>query len=257
MSTRCEIPIVFDRQVLEDAGVDVRMPMILQVNGMMLANALEHLLREIDLTAVVADDVLLITTRDAADTRLVTRVYPARDLTLDLESPDGGIKAEDLIEAIESIVAPDAWECNGGNGNIELFPDSYCLVVSQTEAVHDQVEQLLAKLRALPTYVEPPLTPPDDADVGAALRLRSYRLTMEFITYNDSSPKIAELAAFLKDTVEPDTWKVDGVFIKGLSDRIVVNHTARIQRKVKKALMDLQVIVPEFHYRQKLSGLGP
>lgn len=256
LAKRCDIPIALDREVLADAGVDARMPMILQVKGMTLANALEHMLREIDLVIIVTDDVLLITTRDAADLRPVTRLYPARDLALDLESQGGSVKAEELIEAIQSIVAPDAWECNGGNGNIELFPDSYCLVVSQTEAVHDQVEQLLAKLRALPTYVEPPLTPPDDAEVGAVLRLRSYRLTTEFITYNDSSPKIAELAAFLKDTVDPDAWKVEGVFIKGLSDRIVVNHTARMQRKVRKALMDLEVISTKLPGRPTQFGLN-
>lgn len=53
---------------------------------------------------------------------------------------------DDLKRVILSVVAPDTWAENGGNGRLESFGNS--LLVAQTPAVQQLVESLLQQLRA-------------------------------------------------------------------------------------------------------------
>ena len=64
----------------------------------------------------------------------------------------GGITAADfteLISLIENTIAPDSWESTEGLGTIRAFPSTLSLIVNQTQEVHDQIQDLLEKLREL------------------------------------------------------------------------------------------------------------
>jgi general secretion pathway protein D len=54
-----------------------------------------------------------------------------------------------LIELITSTIAPDSWDEVGGAGAIEQFPVNLSLVISQTQEVHEQIQDLLDQLRRL------------------------------------------------------------------------------------------------------------
>ena len=54
-----------------------------------------------------------------------------------------------LIELITTTIAPDSWDEVGGTGAVEPFPGNLSLVVSQTQDVHEQIEDLLDQLREL------------------------------------------------------------------------------------------------------------
>jgi general secretion pathway protein D len=54
-----------------------------------------------------------------------------------------------LIELITSTIAPDSWDEVGGAGAIEPFPVNLSLVISQTQDVHEQINDLLDQLRRL------------------------------------------------------------------------------------------------------------
>ncbi len=56
---------------------------------------------------------------------------------------------DSLIQLITSTVAPDTWAENGGPGTIAPFEGNFSLVISQTEEVHQQIEDLLNQLRRL------------------------------------------------------------------------------------------------------------
>lgn len=94
---------------------------------------------ELDLDYVIANEVLLITSKEAARQKLDPRIY----------STDGlRIPEEKLIEIITSMVAPDTWEETGGTGNVtSLGGELQGLVIAQTDQVHDQIADLLEKLR--------------------------------------------------------------------------------------------------------------
>jgi hypothetical protein len=84
---------------------------------------------------------------------LPIRVYDARRLV----DPDSGIATQDeLLEHIQSLIAPESWTDTGGPGSISDFRG--LLIVSQTEEVHEQLAALLAALgaHALGKFVPPP-----------------------------------------------------------------------------------------------------
>jgi general secretion pathway protein D len=64
----------------------------------------------------------------------------------------GGGQAVDfdsLIELIEQTISPNSWSSVGGAGTIEPFQPNLSLVVNQTQAVHEQISDLLQQLRRL------------------------------------------------------------------------------------------------------------
>ena len=57
---------------------------------------------------------------------------------------------DSLIDLITATVANDTWaENGGGTAEIRPFPTNLSLVISQTQAVHEQIAELLAQLRRL------------------------------------------------------------------------------------------------------------
>jgi hypothetical protein len=55
--------------------------------------------------------------------------------------------AENLIELIETTIAPKSWQSVGGPGTIVFFSPSQVLVVRQTDGVHAQVGAAIQNLR--------------------------------------------------------------------------------------------------------------
>jgi hypothetical protein len=86
-----DIEIQLDNRALEDAGVGADTPVTRTVNGISLKSALRLLLGEYDLTYIIKDEVLLITTQDKADTELITKAYPVADLVIRIRSMGGGM----------------------------------------------------------------------------------------------------------------------------------------------------------------------
>jgi len=74
--------------------------------------------------------------------KLVRKAYPVAGL-LDC----GDECPEDVVRIICRTVAPESWDMMGGRGVIDFFPKGKCLVVCQTEAVHQEIDKLLADLR--------------------------------------------------------------------------------------------------------------
>ena len=58
--------------------------------------------------------------------------------------PDGNYEIDDLIDVITASVMPDSWDEVGGPGSISDFKG--LVTVSQTQDVHEQVENLLNML---------------------------------------------------------------------------------------------------------------
>ncbi|MHB8866399.1 MAG: hypothetical protein ACYC6N_28775 [Pirellulaceae bacterium] len=147
------INVMLDHRALDDVGLGPESDVsATRLSGVVLEDALHIVLNQTDLTFLVRDEVLVITTPEEAENQLETRVYPVADLV------DGGRSVRDipdawlddydtLIETITSSIAPDTWDEVGGAGSIESFPPSCGLVISQTRTVHRQIEPLLETLR--------------------------------------------------------------------------------------------------------------
>jgi hypothetical protein len=59
------------------------------LNGVSLKSGLRLLLGDYDLTFIIKDEVLLVTTHDKAETELVTKAYPVADLVIPIRSGGG------------------------------------------------------------------------------------------------------------------------------------------------------------------------
>jgi len=85
-----DIQIVVDERALDQLGLSSDTPITVNLRDISLRSALRLMLRELDLTYLVQDEVLLITTIDDAADRLTTKVYPVADLVIPITLPNFG-----------------------------------------------------------------------------------------------------------------------------------------------------------------------
>ena len=180
-----QIEIQVDRKALDDVGLDPStLPISKNLKGISLRSALKLTLRDHELTYLIQDEVLLITTPKDAASRLTTKVYRVDDL-VDSEKTPGPqpARCEMLIHVITSTIAPTNWAnapmaWGGGPGGLVMggyapgmggvsmavppkkaepgpkgsiagasFGGVPMLVVSQSYHVHGQIAALLEELR--------------------------------------------------------------------------------------------------------------
>lgn len=127
------VPILIDHSALEAANISQDIPVTAKLSAMSLRSALRHMLGHADLTYVIKDEALMITTKEQAAEELEVRVYPISQFHGSQQS---------LVELIESAIAPETWDVVGGRGTCKP-KDHHILVVSQTQEVHEYIEQLL------------------------------------------------------------------------------------------------------------------
>ncbi|MEZ6072557.1 MAG: hypothetical protein R3C10_20420 [Pirellulales bacterium] len=145
ISRRHHMPVVLDRPALEDAGLGVDLPVTESLAGLRLDTALDLLLRDAELTYIVQDGHLLITTAEHAAKMLETRVYSVGDL---LDHVGGSATMDELIDTVQATIAPSTWDIVGGNGSIQALGN--LLVIAQSQRTHRAIDDLLEKLRAAP-----------------------------------------------------------------------------------------------------------
>lgn len=90
LKQRHDIEIQLDVKALSDSGVGSDVPVTRSIKGISLRSALKLLLDEFDLTYVIRNEVLLITSRTQAENMLSTRVYPVADLVVPIPQVRSG-----------------------------------------------------------------------------------------------------------------------------------------------------------------------
>ena len=136
--------VYVDRQELESFDVDPGKPVFTsELHSLPLKTGLKLLLDEQDLTYLLHDEVLWITSLEASEELLITRVYPVSDLVF----YGSALDFDPLIELIENTLEVDSWD-PVGDGTMQEFDATGVLVITQTRNVHDQVLELLRGLRA-------------------------------------------------------------------------------------------------------------
>ncbi len=151
LKERHNIEIHIDRKALDDVGVSTDEPITLKLKGISLRAALRLMLRELALTFMIQDEVLLITTPEQAETQLSTRIYPVCDLIAGssvFQLPQAGWP---LAKTISQTFAPDSWDAVGGPGSISTLNVGGvpALIISQTLDVHDEIGAWLIELRRM------------------------------------------------------------------------------------------------------------
>jgi hypothetical protein len=162
-----DFPIVFDELALDESGIATDLPITLHIveppelkaalkqedltpdarskllqrysdQLVSLHQALDWMLRPLDMGWYVEDDVLHLTSRNGEAERLITRSYPVRDLIR------SGITAESLADTIQLMTSGEWEETDGGTGTLSLVGD--VLTVRHSYQMQRQVESLLVAL---------------------------------------------------------------------------------------------------------------
>jgi hypothetical protein len=145
-----KIEVVIDKKALNDVGIESDHPVTCNLKGISLRSALRLILGQMDLTYTIRDEVLLITTPEEDETKLLTEFYVVTDL-LSSDGPEGHFPndGETLIKLITCNVDPDSWDEVGGWGSITglSFSGVDMLFISQTFIAHEEIAALLEEIR--------------------------------------------------------------------------------------------------------------
>ena len=147
LQIKLAIPVQLDRKAIEDVGESIAKPVTFSSSGVSAKATVALLLREFSFAAVIHDEVLLITSQEEAENIEETRVYDVADLVGVGDEKD----FDTLIDAISGCVSPNTWPVGTGPGPIAPLTVSGTdlIVLSQTADVQDEIENLLADLRAV------------------------------------------------------------------------------------------------------------
>lgn len=195
---RCGI----DHRSLEAAGLDADTPVTSNLSGVSLRSALRHLLGGIDLTIVVKDNVLLITTKEKSEEQFEMVFYPM---------PTAHASAE-IIDLIQSTIAADTWDIVGGPGAIRPLFSSSDFVVSQTDEIHNQIAKLMAEFDA-------DLEPAGDGEASVAARVYPIRDPQLFAELQ--AKLVAVCNAALGEAADP------AARVSSLGGKLVVQSASR------------------------------
>ncbi len=191
------------RQLAEDTGVDLRLdmpclrdnrirerePVTLKLTDRTLATVLQAIAMNFNLTWILRDGVLWITSPDEAELCQKIAVYDVRDLCRDED------ESKALSDAVTSQAEPESWEDVGGPGTL-IFAKPGTMVVRNEERVLMDVLALLESYRAALRASKPRDRDKEDAK--------------EVITfyYRMHANVAASLQMFLPMIVKPDSWKI-------------------------------------------------
>jgi hypothetical protein len=232
-SEKHNIPVVIDVRALDEVGIGSDTPITLNAKQAPLRLLLRRMLRDVELTTLIADEVLIITTPETAEARLDTRLYPMNDLA----EETGRIDFDEVIQVLTTTVEPDSWSDVGGPGAIEVLTSPPALVISQTSDVHTRVAGLLTELRR---HRPQAAVEKREPEVG----IRVYKLQTTNAG-NKSEPVSAEAAAkyaeIVRKSIDEKEWVVNGALIETADSNLVIRHYPRVHRQVEKLLMDLDL----------------
>lgn len=156
LSVKAGIPILLDAVALEVGGMATDAPVTLRLIQKPMGQVMRLMLKDLQLTTVVRDGVLMVTTLDETQQQLHGVVYDVGTLVADEQSAtkDAGSRTpshEEKFEQLQSLLLElhsNGWEANGsGNGKMVRL-ETGIFVIQQTDAVHAEIQSLLAQLHA-------------------------------------------------------------------------------------------------------------
>ncbi|TWT65281.1 hypothetical protein [Allorhodopirellula solitaria] len=136
LSEMADIPILIDTRALREIEISTDSPITVRASNISTHSMLRLILRNLDLTYVIENEVILITTPSVAEQTLALKTYvlPHELVT----------RSDKILSALITNVKPDVWSEAGGTSTSSAIDN--VLVISTTEDVHDDVESFLLKV---------------------------------------------------------------------------------------------------------------
>ncbi len=171
------VNIVLHKPALDKEGVTVDTPISIHVQSIRLASALSLMLRPYNLTWILENDCLLITSQLAANNHTVTRSYPVGDLAA---TPEAGAM---LVALAKEILRADGKDLPGDR--ILSLDSLQAIVMTHNISAHDRLVRLFEQLRG---GAEPP------ESVKKIHTMLNNPVTLEFV-----ETPLSDIVDFLKD----------------------------------------------------------
>ena len=187
LAKQTKTDIRLDTSALRASKVREREPVTLTLSDRRLSTVLHVLLADLDLTWILRDGVLWITSVEQAAEHLKTAVYDVRDLCRNQDESSA------LTAAIQAQTH-GPWQESDGSGGAIVFAKTGTMVIRHTESGLREVQDLLANYRKALLASKPREA---NGDRRQEVVTRYYRMHEE----------IAEdLAEMLPQLVQPETW---------------------------------------------------
>ncbi len=149
-----DLPILLDVPALIDIGLSDDVSVTLSLESTKLSDALGMILNPHDLTYTIHNNVLMVTSEDAAANQLLTRIYWLEETGFTLGDDASA------LETILSTIAPESWSEAGGEGTIgSLNTVRPAMIVCTTYRTHREIGQLFRALRES-HFGKSPTSPP-------------------------------------------------------------------------------------------------
>jgi hypothetical protein len=146
LSEQAGVSIVLDETSLANAMVDKNSVISLHVKRVRLTSALQLILDPLNLDADFRPDVVVIVDKESMKKTNVAKVYPVADLVIAPGRSQGDLHAL-LIRITEDLIDRDVWEPNGGDAQMEFFPNTLSMSVSAPLNTQRKVQSFFAMLR--------------------------------------------------------------------------------------------------------------
>ena len=154
------IPIHLNKTALEEAGIGTDSPVNITLHNISLRSALRLMLKNLQLTYIIQDEVLIITTKEDAEKDLVVKVYPVADLVLPIDATRSAAAAAVAASAARWAAAAVAVVVAGGGGG------GLVVAVAVASAVAAVAASLASPTKT--TRLSSAKTLDDNCDQGAA-----------------------------------------------------------------------------------------
>jgi hypothetical protein len=238
-------PVRLDVPALDEIGISPEEPVTFSMSDISLRSALRLMLKHLQLTYIIRDEVLLITTPEAADQELIICVYDVREIVGTAKDQS----VDQLIDAIVSCVSTDTWAENGGGEAEVRWIKPGFLVVSQTQAVHEEIRALLATIRDVRAHRSVDGPDPADSAAADANRVNTQYYALEMSDAASSGAVRQQIYSLITDSLPDERWNGklgDGqsVVLSILPDRVVLRHKPAVQEKVQALLTDSGLSAP-------------
>lgn len=252
LQTDYDIPIQLDKTALDEVGVNLEQPATITIRNVSLRSALRLMLKTLQLTYIIQDETLIITTPDAAQKNLVACVYNVHELV----GADGS-DLKSIADMIESCVEKDSWSDNGGGPPAIRIIKPDLLVVSQMAAVHEEIRDLFSAMRKSHETSGGSSSAGSKTNEAKHDEVVTRAYTLQMNPSNDPNTLGRQVRELIVNALPDETWSGrladgQGVLLQVFHDRIVVRQTPAVQEKVEKVLTDSGIATPA----SRPNGLG-
>ena len=266
LQQRFKLPIRLDRKRLEEASVAESTEVSLRARNISLRSTLRQL-GQLDLGFYCHDDQVVLTTVDACNERVSERLSWVGDMVAD----ELGDDYDSLVELLTTTIAPTNW-AEGNNIPIYEFRPSHAIIVSQTEEIHLQIEQLLKQMRQTrqenakllgpdkrtaeqklvthcyslekPRYTQMPNPAPADKQKDKPEnKTAAQQPNVMLLEMAPPDYPIDPLIKWIQEETDAASWQVDGASIRLVANHLVIKQSPQVHHHIQKLLQPMGIQV--------------